>query len=222
MAAKNRQTRYVKDHVTRYGRNLQKATEKKFSITNAQILRAAMGDEKELIAIADMGKLGERLQLTLPQIQAHLQNYIKGTTQYNQTLATIYKEGGNAASQIDKFSGDLSLADLKYLNQQEENELKLSVGFKAEETRFNDSIDMIQLEAWIASQMRQVDNQYKIESTVNKPAISQIQADADYENRKIQALLKDGSNADLSLLPKKQYISNSISVVWERVKEFFS
>ncbi|NJN13896.1 MAG: hypothetical protein HC815_40915 [Richelia sp. RM1_1_1] len=39
-------SKYVRDHVSTYGKSIKKATDKKFGINNRLILRAVNGDEK--------------------------------------------------------------------------------------------------------------------------------------------------------------------------------
>jgi len=215
-------TKYVKDHVSGYGKDVRRATNKKFGITNQLIVKAAMGDEKSLTQIADMGKVGERLTLAMPSIKEHLKNYIQGNTQYNQTLAELYKEGGKGALAIDKAASDLTLENTKFNNLLEEYKAKLFASLEAESIRHDDQMDLIELQAWVDAQTKEVDINAQFETVTNKPFLAQLKADEDYENKRIQHILEHGSQKDLKLLPRKQYVTNPLKKAWDNVREFFS
>lgn len=214
--------KYIKDHVTGYGKNISRATNEKFGISNKLIVQAALGDEKSLTQIADMGKLGERLVLAMPTIKEHLKTYIQGNTQYNQTLAELYKSGSQGALAIDKSASDVTLENTKFNNLLEEYKEKLFVSLEAESIRHEDQMDVIRLQAWVDSQMKDVDARIQQEGISNKPFLAQLKADEDYENKKIQHILEHGSQKDLSLIPHKQYVTNPLKKMWDSIRDFFS
>jgi hypothetical protein len=214
--------KYIKDHVTGYGKNISRATNQKFGISNKLIVQAALGDEKSLTQIADMGKLGERLILAMPTIKEHLKTYIQGNTQYNQTLAELYKAGSQGALAIDKSASEVTLENTKFNNLLEEYKEKLFVSLEAESIRHEDQMDVIKLQAWVDSQMKDVDARIQQEGISNKPFLAQLKADEDYENKKIQHILEHGSQKDLSLIPHKQYITNPLKKMWDGIRDFFS
>ncbi|MBD0263126.1 MAG: hypothetical protein ICV78_10485 [Tolypothrix sp. Co-bin9] len=214
--------KYIKDHVTGYGKDVSRATNQKFGISNKLIVRAALGDEKSLTQIADMGKVGERLTLAMPAIKEHLKTYIQGNTEYNQSLAEIYKEGGKGALAIDKAASDLTVENTRFNNLLEEYKEKLFASLEAENIRHDNQMDVIQLQAWVDGQMKTVEAQVQLEGLSNKPFLAQMKADEDYENKRIQHILEHGSQKDLDLIPRKQYITNPFKKVWDGVRDFFS
>ncbi|MBP5977224.1 hypothetical protein HW132_32005 [Brasilonema sp. CT11] len=214
--------KHVKDHVSTYGKQIVKASDKHFGINNSLIVRAVMGDEKALIQIGDMGKTGERLQLAMPAIRENLKNYIEGTKEYNTALADIYKTGSKGALAIDKAGSDLTLENTRYNNLTEEYKTKLFSDLEKEGQRHDDAMDIIELTAWVDSQMATVNAKAQMEGISNRPFIAQIQADADYENKKIQHLLENGSDGDLSLIPKKHFSTNPVVKLWNQVRDIFS
>jgi hypothetical protein len=205
--------KHIKDHVTGYGKDLRRATDKKFGVSNQLIIKAALGDEKSLTQIADMGKVGERLQLVLPAIKEHLKN---------QVLAELYKEGGKGALAIDKAASDLTLENTKFNNLLEEYKAKLFASLETENHRHNDAMDVISLQAWVDSQMKEIDSQSVLEDISNKPFMAQIKANEDYENRKIKHILEHGSEQDLKLLPRRNYVTNPLKKAWQNIREFFN
>ncbi|NJO62397.1 MAG: hypothetical protein HC836_30480 [Richelia sp. RM2_1_2] len=215
-------SKYVRDHVSTYGKSIKKATDKKFGINNRLIIRAVNGDEKALKEIGDLGKTGERLALSMPLIRENLKAYIEGTTEYNTALADIYKSGAKGAIAIDKAGSDMTLENTRYDNLIEEYKAKLFAQLESESQRHDDAIDVIQLQAWIDAQMATVNAKANLESISNKPFLAQMKADADYENKKIKHLLENGSDSDLSLIPRKQFSTNPVIKLWNSIREIFS
>jgi hypothetical protein len=216
------QAKYIRDHVSTYGKNVKQATDQKFGINNALIVRAVNGDEDALKQIRDYGKTGERLALAIPAIRDNLKAYIDGITEYNTSLADIYKTGGKGAVAIDKAGGELSLEDTRFLNLTEEYKTKLFAQLEAEYQRHDDSMDVIELSAWVDKLMRTVEVQANLESISNKSFLAQMKADQDFETKKIKHLLEHGSESDLSLIPQKHYTTNPIVKFWNEVRDLFS
>ena len=215
-------SKYVRDHVSGYGKSIRKATANKFGINNSLIIRAVNGDEKALKEVADKGKLGERLALSMPIIKENLKAYIEGTTEYNTALADIYKSGAKGAIAIDKAVSDVTLEDTRYDNLMEEYKTKLFTQLESESQRHGDSMDVIELQAWVDTQMATVNAKANLESISNKPFLAQMKADEDYENKKIKHLLENGSDSDLSLIPQKHFSTNPIVRMWNKIREIFS
>jgi hypothetical protein len=214
--------KYIRDNVSGYGKDIVKATNKKFDINNALIIKACNGDETALKQLGDMGKTGERLQMAMPAIRENLKAYINGITEYNTSLADIYREGGTGAASIDKAGGDVSLANNKYLNKIEEYKTSLFASLKAENQRHDDSMDVIELKAWIDTQMATVSAKAQMEGISNRPMIAQMQSDRDYESAKINHILQNGSDSDLSLIPRKEFDTNPVVKAWHYVRSIFS
>ena len=214
--------KYIKDHVSSYGKAISKATEKKFGINRSLIVKAALGDEQSLTQISDMGKTGESLQLAMPLIREKLKSYIEGTKEYNVALADIYKTGAKGALAIDKAAGDMTIENTRYNNLIEEYKVKLFADLEKEGQRHDDAMDVIELNAWIDANMVTVNNQAQIESISNRPFLAQMSADAEFEQRKIEHILEHGSDSNLDLIPRKQFSSNPVVKLWNQVRSIFS
>jgi hypothetical protein len=215
-------SKHIRDHVSTYGKEIKKATAKKFGINNSLIMRAVNGDEKALKEIGDMGRTGERLATFMPLIRDNLKAYIEGTTEYNTALADIYKSGGKGAIAIDKAASDVTLENSRYNNLIEEYKASLFAKLESENQRHDDALDVIELQAWIDTQMATVNAKASLESISNKPFLAQMKADADYENKKIKHLLENGSDSDLSLIPKKHYSTNPLVKLWNEIRDMFN
>jgi hypothetical protein len=215
-------SKHIRDHVSTYGKEIKKATAKKFGINNSLIIRAVNGDEKALKEIGDMGRTGERLAMAMPTIRENLKAYIEGTTEYNTALADIYKSGGKGALAIDKAASDVTLENSHYNNLISEYKASLFTKLEAENQRHDDALDVIELQAWIDTQMATVNAKASLESISNKPFLAQMKADRDYEDKKIKHLLENGSDSDLSLIPKKHYSTNPVIKFWNNIRDIFS
>jgi hypothetical protein len=215
-------SRYVKDHVSGYGKGIRNATNKKFGINNSLIIRAVNGDDEALKEIGDLGKTGQRLAMAMPTIRENLKAYIEGITEYNTALADVYKTGGKGAIAIDKAASDVTLENSRYNNLIEEYKTGLFAKLESETQRHDDAMDVIELQAWVDTQMATVNAQANLESISNKPFLAQMKSDADYENKKIKHLLENGSDSDLSLIPKKHYSTNPLVKLWNEIREIFS
>jgi hypothetical protein len=214
--------KHVRDHVSTYGKDISRAANKKFGINPALIIRAVSGDEKALTQIGDLGKTGERMIMAMPLIRENLKNYIEGTREYNTALADIYKTGGKASFAIDKAGSEVGLANTNYLNLVDEYKAKLMADTKKEGVRHHDALDVIELTAWIDAQMVTVTNQAQMEGISNRPMIAQMQANREYEQRKIEHLLEHGSEGNLELIPRKYFSSNPVVSVWNSIRSIFS
>ncbi|MBW4450965.1 MAG: hypothetical protein KME38_30145 [Spirirestis rafaelensis WJT71-NPBG6] len=215
-------SKYVRDHVSTYGQEIKKATAKKFGINSSLIIRAVNGDEKALKEIGDMGRTGERLAMAMPTIRDNLKAYIEGTTEYNTALADIYKSGSKGAQAIDKAASDVTLENTRYNNLIDEYKTSLFAKLESENQRHDDAMDVIELQAWVDSQMATVNAKASLESISNKPFIAQMKADRDYEDKKIKHLLENGSDSDLSLIPKKHYSTNPLVKLWNEIRDMFN
>jgi hypothetical protein len=215
-------SKHIRDYVSTYGQEIKKATAKKFGINSSLIIRAVNGDEKALKEIGDMGRTGERLAMAMPTIRDNLLSYIEGTTEYNTALADIYKSGSKGAQAIDKAASDVTLENTRYNNLIDEYKTSLFAKLESENQRHDDAMDVIELQAWIDTQMATVNAKASLESISNKPFIAQMKADRDYEDKKIKHLLENGSDSDLSLIPKKHYSTNPLVKLWNEIRDMFN
>jgi hypothetical protein len=213
--------KYIKDHISTHGKDLKKATNEKFGINNALIIRAVNGDEKALQQIGDMGNLGERLVISMPAIRENLKAYIQGTTDYNKTLAEIYKDGGKGATTISQSQMGTKLENDKYNHLMEEYLTKFNADTSKELQRHGDKMDIIELQAWVDSMMATVDAKANLELATSRPFEAQLKADKDYETKKAQHLLEYGSEGDLELIPKRHYSGNWAINAWNTVVDVF-
>lgn len=214
--------KYIKNHVSTYGKDVKTATNKHFSVNDSLIVRAVKGDKKACTQIADMGILGERLSLAMPVIKEHTLNYIDGIKEYNTTLAAIYKAGGNASLAIDKAGNDLAVANLTYQNKRDEYEAQLKASLAAEGERHNDAMDVIELKAWVESQVREVEAFAMQDSISNTPYLKQLQADREHSKAEMLHWLEHGSNSNDKLIVEKNYLTNPVKKLWNEVRGLFT
>lgn len=214
-------SKYIRDHVGTYAPRSREATNKHYGINNALILKAVNGDDAALKAIGDMGEVGDRMTALMPTIKDKLNSYVNGLTEYNKALSELYQNGAKGSAQITDAGSKLTLAEAKYKNLMTESKESLAIGLNQEHDRHTDRMDIIKLQAWIDRHTNEVNVQANWDSVNNKPAMMQLKADKDYNSKKSQHILEHGSNADLSLIPQKQYVTTT-ERVWNTVKSWFN
>ncbi|NJN13179.1 MAG: hypothetical protein HC815_36775, partial [Richelia sp. RM1_1_1] len=99
---------------------------------------------------------------------------------------------------------------------------KLFAQLEAENQRHDDAMDVIELQAWVDTQMATVNAKANLESISNKPFLAQMREDTKYEEQKIKHILEHGSDSDLSLIPRKQFSTNPVVKFWNKIREIFS
>ena len=212
----------VKNHISGWGKDLEKAVEDKFGVSTQTIIRAALGDSSAQTNITDMGLEGEKLQANLPEIKRHLMNHFNGTTQLNTVLAETLTQGGKDAQTLKKLESSTDQNNTKYLNAIREIQTKYLIDVEKEEFRHSSAIEKVTLQAWIDQNARQVDYDADISRIQNAPALNQISENRRFEAEKSKHILTHGSDSRLDLLPRKQYITDGFSAAWNKVRELFS
>ncbi|MEM9078997.1 MAG: hypothetical protein AAGC43_18300 [Bacteroidota bacterium] len=73
---KKQQSRYIRNHISKHTKDISKAGNEKFGITNSLIIQAVNGSKDAQEKIGDMGIVGKKLQTAIPQIKEQLQEPI--------------------------------------------------------------------------------------------------------------------------------------------------
>lgn len=214
--------KYTRNHVKNQASKIAKRTNQTFRINERLIRRCLAADEKALKQVADMGIEGRKILAAMPMIKDNLSAFIQGEAEYNKSIADIYKEGGKAATTIDKARTSAGLENLKYTHSQYEIAEGLKQGVRLENQRFSESMDMIKLKAFIDYHMSQVDHKAALEGQSARPGLAQMGADIQYEEAKTEHLLTYGSDSDLSLIPQKQFTTNPVVKLFRFVRGIVS
>lgn len=219
--SKKQQARYIKNHISKNTKDISKAGKSKFGITNSLIIRAINNDKNAQEKIGDMGIVGQRLKTAIPTIKEQLQTYIEGTTEYNQALAELAKSIGDGASKISKAGMDAELANDRYNQAMSEYWDSFNNSKESARIKHQNKMELQEMKAWIDSLITETNHQAALESTTNRPKEQQRIADKQYETDLMMERLNYGSDADITLIPKKHYTNNVFVKVWNGIRDIF-
>lgn len=212
--------KYTKDYVGKHGRRLSDRASK-LGVSDSLIRRCIDGDEVALREVGSKGNEGTRILTIMPYIRDNAITFLKGTGEYNKTLADVYKEAGATGITIDRASASTAVANLKYGHERKEVAVELVNSRTLENQRFHESLDLIKLRAYIDYHMSQVDHLYSEQAQYARPNNAQIAADLTYRDERDKYLLTHGSDADLDNLPQKQYLTDRLAAKFRSVMSAF-
>jgi hypothetical protein len=201
--------KHTKNYVGKHGKRLSDRASK-LGISNDLIIKCIDGDETALREVGDKGNEGTRILTIMPYIRDNAMAFLKGTGEYNKTLADVYKTAGETGIAIDRATASTAVANLKYGHERSEIALELSSNRRLENQRFRESLDLVKLRAYIDYHMSQVDHLYSEQAQYARPNNAQIAADLSYRDEKDKHLLTHGNNANLDDLPQKQYLTDGL------------
>lgn len=136
--------------------------------------------------------------------QAYLDIY-GHTAEYNKAVADIITQGANNKISIDRDVNRVMMAERKFKNQRSELALELSNSRKMEGIRHDYALNLATIKGTVERMVFIVENNAKALQMSAQPALKQIDADKQYQIDSVMHVLENGSRADLSLLPQKQY-----------------
>jgi hypothetical protein len=209
----------IKNHVSKKAKRISGMLKGKFGLDLSDLDRALQGDKRALEAIGEAARQGKQIQELMPLLEEAYGNLIKGTETYNKGVSNILKQGANSAINIDKATGQASLANTKYGNQRKEIKAEYIGAARAELQRHNYAINYTQLKSYIDFYMAGVDGDARLIEQTNRPELRQIEEDKRFEMNTAKHLLQNGSEARLDLLPAREYIPSDSSPNTPKVEQ---
>jgi hypothetical protein len=195
----------TKNHVTPNAKRITGLLKGKYGFGLELLEKALQGDQTALKTIGEAARQGQQIQELMPLLtDAYLAN-IKGTEEYNKGISAILKQGASSAISIDKATAQASLANTKYVNQRKEGKLDYMVAKATETTRHDYALNYVRLKAYIDQYLTKVDNESKLIDQANRPELKQIDEEARYNMAAAKHLLQHGENANLELIPHREY-----------------
>lgn len=209
----------IKNHVGVKAKRLSGMLKGKFGLDLSTLDKALQGDREALKTIGEAARQGQQIQELMPLLTEAYGHLIKGTEEYNKGISAILKQGGSSAINIDKATSQASLANSKYGNQRKELKAEYIAAAKSELQRHSYAINYAQLKSYIDLYMSGVDGDARLIEQTNRPEIRQIEEDKRFEMSAAKALLSNGENARLDLLPNREYVPSDSSGDSPRVGE---
>ncbi|NJO63585.1 MAG: hypothetical protein HC836_36960 [Richelia sp. RM2_1_2] len=207
-----------KNHVSGKARNIRKELNRKFGISEGDIVRALKGDEKSAQKLTQMGIDGRRLQKYAPIFADDVKDSIQGTDALNKMWADIYQQTGKSALNIESDIARTELADIDLVDGREEKAFKFVQDKQLKARRHSDNMQALQMEAEIAEIEALANHEYRMQRLENKLPLKQMQADRDYKEARLDHILQNGDASQLDLVPEKRYTERSLLT---RVIDFF-
>lgn len=214
----------IKDHITPKAKRITGLLKGKYGLGLDTFNKALKGDLGAIKLIGEAGRQGAKTSELAPMLAEAYINLIKGTEEYNKAVSQIVKQGATSAINIDKAASQALLANQKYGHQRSELAAEFVAAKTAEKVRHKYSMNYIKIKSYIDQYLTQIDNNAKTLEQANRPYMKQIEEDTRYETVVTKHLLQHGENAQVDLIPQKQYATvqeNGKTLGFkERLKQF--
>ncbi len=207
-----------KNHVSGKAKTIRKELNRKFGISEGDIVRALKGDEKSAQKLSQMGIDGRRLQKYAPIFADDVKDSIQGTDALNKMWGDIYQQTGKSALAIESDIARTELADIDLVDGRTEKAFKFIQDKQLRTDKHHDNMQALQMEAEIAEIEQLASHEYRMQRLENKLPLKQMQADRDYKEARLDHILQNGDASQLELVPEKRYTERSLLT---RVVDFF-
>ncbi|MBE9212970.1 hypothetical protein IQ247_09775 [Plectonema cf. radiosum LEGE 06105] len=207
-----------KNHVSSKAKTIRKEMQRKFGISEGDIVRALKGDERAAKHIAQMGIDGRRLSKYAPQLADNMIDSIQGTDALNKMWADVYQQVGKSSLAIESDIARTELADDDLNDGRTEKAFKFIQDKQLRADKHSDNMQALQMEAEIADIEQMANHEYRMQKLENKLPLKQMQADRDYKEQRLDHILQNGDASQLELVPEKRYTERSLL---SRVVDFF-
>jgi hypothetical protein len=197
----------VKDHVTNRSKRITGMIQNKYGLGLDTFDKALKGDMGSIQLIAQAGITGARIQELAPMLEEAYLAAIKGTEQYNKSKASIIKTAGSSGIAINKSVAQVSLANTKYVHQLRELKEDYIQQKEVEKLRHDYQINYQVLKSSMDKFFMKVDNNTRAIEQTYRPAVAQLAEDTRREMVDIKHILQYGEQANLSLLPRREYVT---------------
>jgi hypothetical protein len=197
----------VKDHVTKRSKRITGMMQNKYGLGLDTFDKALKGDMGSIQLIAQAGITGARIQELAPMLEEAYLAAIKGTEQYNKSKASIIKTAGSSGIAINKSVAKVSLSNTKYVHQLRELKEDYIQQKELEKLRHDYQINYQVLKSSMDKFFMKVDNSTKAIEQTYRPAVAQLAEDTRREMVDIKHILQYGEKANLSLLPRREYVT---------------
>lgn len=212
----------VKDHVTKRSKRITGMMQNKYGLGLDTFDQALKGDKGSIQLIAQAGITGARIQELAPMLEEAYLAAIKGTEQYNKSKSNIVKTAGSSAIAINKSVAQASLANTKYLHQVRELKEDYVQQKELEKLRHDYQINYQVLKSSMDKFFMKVDNNTKAIEQTYRPAVAQLAEDTRREMVDIKHILQYGEQANLSLLPRREYVTTEETKPQTRISNILS
>jgi hypothetical protein len=199
----------LKNHIANAAPGTLAAMGQMFGISQTDFLSAIYGDPGAIQKIADMGRLSQVAKDNLEKALEATKLTIETTGDINKALADLTKQTQRSGAQTMAAIYDASLAEKKMGNELAEMKDRQGYSVAAETARHLRTSQLIQIQGTTAELMAVAKYQTDLIKEQNKPLDAQDTADRAYDKAVNNLLWQQGSEANISRIPKPDYVGSN-------------
>jgi len=211
-----------KNHISGAAPGTLAAMNNLFGISLEDFMKAVYGDHRAIQKLSDLGRLSEVAKTNLQPALEAARVTIQTTGDLNKAIADLTKQTKKSGKQVTSAILDSQLAERRFNNELTEAKQKYGYDVSAETTRHLHQGSLIQIRGAVADLMAVTKYQTDVTKEQSKIPLAQQRADVEYEKAVSNALWADGSDANISRIPKPNYNSNKgLGKLWKGFRDTF-
>jgi hypothetical protein len=199
----------LKNHIEKAAPGTLNAMGKMFGISLEDFLKAVYGDPEAIKKLSDMGRLSQVAKDNLDKALEAAKLTIETTGDMNKALAELSKQTQKSGVQVVQSIYDATLAEKKMGNELSEARDRQVNNVSGETARHLRTSQLIQIQGSTAELMAIAKYQTDLTKEHNKPLDAQDAADRAYDKAVNSLLWQQGSEANLSRIPKPNYTGSN-------------
>ncbi len=199
----------LRNHIADAAPGTLEAMGQLFGISQIDFLAAVYGEPGAIQKIADMGRLSQTAKDNLEKALDATKLTIETTGDINKALADLVKQTQRSGAQTMTAIYDATLAENKMGNELTEMANRQGYSVAAETARHLRTNQLIQIQGTTAELMAVAKYQTDLIKEENKPLDAQDAADRAYDKAVNNLLWQQGSEANISRIPKPDYVGSN-------------
>jgi len=199
----------LRNHIASAAPGTLEAMGQLFGISQTDFLAAVYGEPGAIQKIADMGRLSQTAKDNLEKALDATKLTIETTGDINKALADLVKQTQRSGTQTMAAIYDATLAENKMGNELTEMANRQGYSVAAETARHLRTNQLIQIQGTTAELMAVAKYQTDLIKEENKPLDAQDAADRAYDKAVNNLLWQQGSEANISRIPKPDYVGSN-------------
>ncbi len=197
-----------KNHVTGVAPGATAAMGSMFGIPIEKFISAVYGDHEAIKELRDAGRLSEVAQQNLEPALEAARLTIQTTGDINQAVSSLIGATQQAGQKVITATNSADLSERKMHHGLTEAKTAHGHNVRGETGRHLRQMSLIEINGSVADLMAVTKYQTDLAKTENKVPLAQQKADLAYEGAVSKALWAQGSDADISRIPKPNYRAN--------------
>lgn len=211
----------LRNHIQKNAPVTLQSMEKLFGFSMKDFVAAVYGEPGAIRKLADMGRRGQVASDNLEKALEAAKLTIETTGDLNKGLSELAKQTQKSGVQIINSVYDASLAERKFANEGAEARHRQANAVSTETGRHLRQTQLIQIQGATADLMAVTKYQTDLQKEENKVLDAQDAADRAYDKAVNNLLWQQGSEANISRIPRPNYTgqnASGIGKLWQAFK----